>query len=53
MAVDPTTPQPDLFRPLEVPPGLIPPALDAQITALLRELMLGVVEDAPAEMADE
>ena len=53
MAADPTTPQPDLFRPPQPPPGRIPPALGEQITALLRELMLGIVEDAAAETADE
>jgi hypothetical protein len=54
-APDPTTlSQPDLFRLLAPPSGLIPPALDATITTLLRELMLGVVDAvAGKETADE
>lgn len=52
MAVVPT-PQCDLFPPPSPSPGLIPQAAAAEITALLRELMLSVVQTAAAEKADE
>lgn len=47
MAVVPT-PQRDLFLLPDPLPGLIPQKATAEITALLRELMLSVVEAAAA-----
>lgn len=47
-------PQFDLFQVSASAPGLIPPMLEASLTMLLRELMLGlVVENQRAESADE
>ena len=52
MAVVPT-PQRDLFL-LPAPlPGLVPQGSTAENVALLRELMLSVVETAAAEKVDE
>ena len=48
-----STPQCDLFLPPSPPPGLIPRETAAEITALLRELMLSVVQTAAAEKTDE
>jgi hypothetical protein len=52
MAVLPR-PQRDLFQLPEPPQELIPRAAIAEITVLLWELMLGVIEGAAAEKADE
>ena len=38
--------QPELFQPEVPPPELIPRAVDAALTMLLRELMLSILEDA-------
>jgi hypothetical protein len=46
-------PQLELFQSLVPPPGLIPQALDAALTMLLRELMQSVIEDASAETVEE
>jgi hypothetical protein len=52
MDVVPTS-QRDLFLLPDPPTGLIPQTLEPEITVLLRELMLSVVQQAGAEKSDE